>query len=187
MSYPHARRAIEKINSNFTELDTETQALAAELSALRGLSGPVPITTSYQSPLDRWTPVADRRDTLEAKIGGSICRVWTDIGNLDPLIQYSLELRAVVRDFTGSPIGARAYILPQGTQVSLPSESLLGSPVSTLGLGDVEEITIQAALLGSQSPARLLWEIAAGPLNATATPYQFYQLVRAVAEVGPIP
>jgi hypothetical protein len=110
-----------------------------------------------------------------------------EVRNLDPAFEYSLELRALVRDFSSSAVSARAYRLPVGTQVSLPIEVAFGSPVTTLGLGQVEEVTIQSALFGTQTPCRFLFELVAGGLNANAAPYQFYQLEPVLTEVGPIP
>lgn len=168
------------------ELQVELQA---SIAALHGLSGPFAITTSFQSPLSRWAPSDDRRDVLECTIANGVCRIWAEIGNLDPGLEYSLEIRPLVRDGGTSArrITARAFLLPVGTQVAPPVEAQFATTAQSSGTGSaIEELSIQGALLGADTPCRLLIELTAGTSNSVAQPYRCIQMFVAISEVGPI-
>jgi hypothetical protein len=148
-------------------------------------NGPISITTNFYSSLDRWTTVDDRTGTLRDVFGNSICRIWTQIGGLDPTAEYNMEVRCVVRDVDASPMFARVFLVPGGTVVSVPVVPVqFGATVETLGAGTNQELTFSAALDPDDTPTRLLVEVVSG--SATVPPesaYLIYDVTVTITEV----
>lgn len=153
--------------------------------AIQSGNGPVPLAANFSSPLDRWTTLGDRTDTLKATFSGAICRIWGKIGALDPAASYNLEVRCVVKDVIGGTLALRTFLVPGGTAASVPVTPVqFDTSAVTLGNNTNQEPTFSGELDPVDTPTRLLVEVITGAVVALPTnPYLIYSVTAEITEV----